>query len=156
SQINPVIQGKFSVMLMAGASPANSSVSADAAISQTGFVPTTTKSLLFEAYSQGNGLAVLSVALNGQILDMVPLTTTASYTLYGGDISSFAGHRANLTLTAVSDYPQGFEIFGLDAISFSVNAVPKPSKLALVVFGFLVLTTCRCFACRRGLPRPSK
>jgi hypothetical protein len=144
NSVNPVIQGTFSVMLTAGASPGNSSLSADAEISQTGVVPPNTRSLLFEAYSQGNGLGLLSVALNGLTLEIVPITTTASYTIYGGDISTFAGKRANLSFTAVSDYPQGFEIYGLDAISFSASPVPEPSVLGLLAVGL-------CFLGRRAL-----
>lgn len=52
------------------------------------------------------------------VFSIVILATTAHYTLYGGDISSFAGQTATLTFTARSNFPKGFEVFGLDSIEY--------------------------------------
>lgn len=124
---NPVIAGNFSVELTAGAN-------GDAAISQTGLVPTNTHSILFASYAQGSGLGNLSVMLNSQIISISTLTTTANYTLYWGDVSAFAGQTATLTFFTDS-YLQGFKIFMLDGISFSSIAVPEPSTFSLFALG---------------------
>lgn len=95
--LNPVIAGNFSVSLTAGAN-------GNAAISQTGVVPQNVYSILFESYAQGNELTNLLVTLNGQAINIMPLETTANYTLYGGNISSFSGQTADLTFTASSTF----------------------------------------------------
>jgi hypothetical protein len=128
----PVIAGNFSAMLIAG-------FGGDAALSQTGLVPADANSLLFADYSQGNGVADLSVTLNGQAINVMPIFTTAKYTLYGGNIAEFAGQTANLAFIAISDYPQGFEEITLDQISFSTNSVPEPGELALAALGASLL-----------------
>jgi hypothetical protein len=132
NSLTPVIDGTFSAALTAGAT-------GNASISQTGFIPADTLSLLFESYTTGNGLPTLSVTINGQDISISPLLTTANYTLYGGDVSSFAGTTANLAFTAVSNYPQGFGYYVLDDISFSPSAVPEPSTLGLTALGGLLL-----------------
>jgi len=132
NSLTPVIAGTFSASLTAGAT-------GNASISQTGLIPADSLSLLFESYTTGNGLPTLSVTINGQDIGISPLLTTANYTLYGGDISAFAGQTANLAFTAVSDYPQGFGYYVLDNIQFSPTAVPEPSTLGLAALGGAVL-----------------
>jgi hypothetical protein len=132
NSLTPVIAGTFSASLTAGAT-------GNASISQTGLIPANSLSLLFESYTSGNGLPTLSVTIDGQNISVSPLLTTANYTLYGGDISAFAGQPANLAFTAVSNYPQGFGYYVLDEISFSTNPVPEPSTLGLIALGGLFL-----------------
>jgi hypothetical protein len=139
NSLTPVIAGTFSASLTAGAT-------GNASISQTGLIPANTLSLLFESYTTGNGLPTLSVTVNGQNISISPLLTTANYTLYGGDISIFAGQTANLAFTAVSNYPQGFGYYVLDEISFSTNPVPEPSTLGLTALGGLLLA----WRCRKA------
>ncbi len=131
NSLTPIIAGTFSASLTAGAT-------GNASISQTGLIPADALSLLFESYTTGNGLPTLSVTINGQDISISPLLTTANYTLYGGDISFFAGQTANLAFTAVSNYPQGFGYYVLDGISFSANSVPEPSAFGLVALGGLL------------------
>ena len=123
--------GTFSAALTAGAT-------GNASISQTGLIPGNTLSLLFDSYTTGNGLPTLSVTINGEDISISPLLRTANYTLYGGDISMFAGQTASLAFTAVSNYPQGFGYYVLDEISFSTNPVPEPSTLGLTALGGLL------------------
>ena len=134
--INPVIEGGFSASLTAGDT-------GDAAISQTGLVPAGSASIFYKAYSQGNGLPNLLVTLNGQAITPFQLLTTPNYTLYGGDVSAFAGQTASLAFTAASKInPLGFEIFGLDSISFSSSSIPEPSGLALSALGGILFAWC--------------
>lgn len=102
-------------------------------ISQTGMVPSGTKSLLMEV-RQYLGFIV---TLGGQAINMVPLQTASNYTLYGGDISSFSGQLAQLSITAP---PTGVpNAVLLDDIVFSPNAVPEQSELALSTLGAILL-----------------
>ena len=133
NSVNAVIDGNFSVALTGGAYPGDSSIPADAAISQTGLVPSNARSILFASYSRGNGFPNLSLTLNGQSVDLTLVSTSSNYSLYGADVSPFAGKSANLTIAAPSNYPLGFGVFGLDDISFSPNTIPEPSVLCLFV-----------------------
>jgi PEP-CTERM motif len=72
----------------------------------------------------------------------VPFTAVATqpnYTLYGGDVSAFAGQISDLALTA--------GLFGtgwnLDSIEFSPQSVPEPSTWILLVSGVGLLSLCR-------------
>ena len=83
-------QGGYSAWLFGGAN-------APATISQTGLVPSVTKSLEVDIQSFGSPFVV---TLGGQTLNMVPLQTFSSYTLYGADISAFAGKTEQLSFTS--------------------------------------------------------
>ena len=85
---NP-IQGTYSALLFSGGPNMSS-------ISQSGTVPSGTESL--EADISWSGVAPI-VAVNGQVISMVPLAVFSNYTVYGGDISSFAGLPATLAFT---------------------------------------------------------
>ena len=142
NSLTPVIAGNFSVSLTAGAT-------GNASISQTGLLPANALSLFFESYTTGNGVPILSVTINGQDIGVSPLLTTANYTLYGGDISGFAGQAVNLAFTAVSDYPQGFGYYVLDEISFSTNPIPEPSEYVLLALGGVAFIGWRHFLRRK-------
>ncbi len=149
NHFNPIIQGNFSAMLVAGASPTNSAIAADASINQSGLVPADAKTLLFSSYSQGSGIPDLAVALDGQALTAIPVQIASTYTLYGADVSAFAGHTANLSFTARSNHPLGFEVFGLDSIVFSPEIIPEPGVLWLSALGAVALV-CRARCSRKG------
>ena len=78
-----IIEGQYTLVLQPGGSATYSSAS----ISQTGFVPSGTRSLQFKAQTY----SAFSVSLGGQALSLTPLGTGGNYTLYGADVSSFAG-----------------------------------------------------------------
>jgi hypothetical protein len=95
-------------------------------ISQTGWVPSGTHSLLMDV-SAMNGF---TVSLGGQALNMLPLQTFSSYTLYGADISGFAGLTAQLSITAPpTGVPNGVL---LDDIVFSPQVIPEPGAVGLL------------------------
>jgi len=70
---------------------------------------------------------------------MLPMTTFPSYTLYGGDISSFAGQVATLSVTEAAPahgLPYPSYLF-LDDIRFVT--IPEPRFSALCVLGSLLI-----------------
>ena len=84
-----------------------------------------------------------TVSLGGQAVNVVPLQVFSRYTLYGADISTFAGQVAALSFTE-PPAPAGQlggdpNIFELDNIQFSSSPIPEPSELALAAIGTLLL-----------------
>jgi hypothetical protein len=133
---NLAIEGTFSVALHAATG--YESQPADTSIVQTGLVPAEAQSLLFRA--QGFGAAA---TLAGQSLSLVPLAVGANYTLFGADVSSWAGQTAELRLTAIAPDARGNLVI-FDSIEFSTTPIPEPSTLALfVVAGALGWLCCR-------------
>lgn len=123
------IEGDFSVYLTGqqvafpgeGDSPAGS-------INQTGLVPANAESIFFKAQP---GTASFVVSLDGQNIPLGDLATGPNYTLFGGDISAFAGQDSELAFTA-GNLGTGWN---LDSIEFSPEAVPEPSTWALLIAG---------------------
>jgi len=111
-----------------------------ATLSQTGLVPTYSRSLQMLV---GTGLANLyfSVSLGGRNIQMIPLASFSNCTLYGGDISSHAGNVETLSLTALTPpspiIPPSF--FEVDDIEFSPESVPEPTASGLFAVGGLLL-----------------
>jgi hypothetical protein len=125
------LQGRFSAVLYGG------EFEQSATISQTGLVPGGTMSL--QAVMHWSGAAPV-VTVGGQTINMVPLQTFPSYTLYGGDISAFAGQVAALSFTEpppTTTTPPSELI--LDNIVFSTQGVPEPSIFGLSALGALLL-----------------
>jgi hypothetical protein len=132
-------QGSYCATLFGGPFIGPTLVSAE--ISQTGLVPVGTQSLLVDIQQSGPPFFV--VFLGGQVINMIPLQAFANYTVYGGDVSSFAGQVATLTFAQPappSNPPSGVL---LDNIQFSSSSVPEPSEFALTALGALLL------GCRR-------
>jgi hypothetical protein len=124
------LQGNYSAFLFGSS---NGSIGNATVISQTGLVPSGTMSLRMDVYAFYN----FEVTLGRQTINMIPLQTFPNYTLYGGDISSFAGNVETLSLIAPpTGEPNGVEF---DAIQFSPSAVPEPSSFGLFALGGLIL-----------------
>ena len=126
------IQGTYSAFLFGGGSGTYYA----ATISQTGLVPAGTATLLMDASFFG---ANFVVKIGGETISMIPLQNFSNYTIYGADISSFAGTTTTLSFTeppATGVQPGGLL---LDNIQFSSTPVPEPSDLALLVLGGLFL-----------------
>jgi len=132
-----VIQGNYTVFLEAGDQLGGGTVPASASLSQTGLVPTGTKSLSFLAATAG----VFTVSLGGVTLNLVSSPVAGqSYSLFQADISAFAGQTNALTFTLFPDDPrQNNTALALDDIQFSTTQVPEPSSLSLLVAGVLGL-----------------
>jgi len=143
----PGIQGpideNYSVLLQGG-------VTASAAsISQTGLIPGSTQSLLFEAKP---GPGPLDISIDGQNIPYMVVGTGANYTLYGADISTWAGDTEQLMFSALEGYGGGNNWL-IDDISFSTTAVaPEPSVFALTAIGGLLFGARKWFVrCRESL-----
>lgn len=96
------------------------------ALAQTGTVPTTAQSIRF----YGGAQDVPFILFAGQSIPLSVLGSTATYTIWGGDISAFAGQLGELRF-------QGSRRF--DNISFSDLAIPEPSAFGLFALGGLLL-----------------
>ncbi|HZM03114.1 MAG TPA: PEP-CTERM sorting domain-containing protein [Candidatus Saccharimonadales bacterium] len=122
------IDGRYSVLLQGGiTAPA-------ASISQTGLIPISTKSLFFDAEA---GSGPFAVSVGGRNIPFEAVGTGVSYTLYGADISAWAGDTEPLTFSALEG--GGLNNWLIDDISFSTAAVPEPSSILLTGVGGLML-----------------
>jgi hypothetical protein len=121
------LQGAYSVAIFGSQFESETAV-----ISQTGLVPNGTMSLLMDVYLFNS----FQITLGGQTINMIPLQTFSNYTLYGGDISSFAGNIETLSLIAPpTGLGNGAEF---DNIQFSSLLVPEPGVLGLLALGGLI------------------
>ena len=125
------IDGAFSISIYGGANGPPG-----ASISQTGIVPVSADSILFEAQGVGSLGGVLLVSLGGQNILFSAISTEPNYTLYGGNIPAFGGQSEQLTFSALPGVNNYWEI---DDIQFSNSYVPEPSTLALSSLGALLL-----------------
>ena len=137
---NGIIQGRYTVVLQEGQDASQPfPVLINASISQVGLVPTTAKSIQLKESGSGD----FTVSFAGQNLALIPLGVGTgvgiNYTLYGADISMFAGQAGALTITElVSQGISPPDYF--DSIVFSPQTVPEPSALSL--FTICILLVC--------------
>jgi hypothetical protein len=123
------ISGLYSVLLQGGVT------SPDATISQTGLVPVLTESILFEGQA---GAGPLLLSLGGQNIPVLIVGTGPNYTMYGGNVSAFAGQTEQLEFSAPEGYNEN-NYWNIDNIQFSPSAIPEPSQFALGALGALLL-----------------
>jgi hypothetical protein len=123
------LQGTYSLNLE-GASGSFDNNPTTASIGQTGTIPLTAQSLTFFANLGGTVL----VTFNGQNLPFSAIGNGVDYTIYGSDISSYAGQTGQLLFTATLESGAL-----LDNIQFSSLPVPEPSELALGALGASLL-----------------
>jgi hypothetical protein len=94
-----------------------------AGIFQTGQLPGAAKSIQFY------GAGTLALSFAGQDIPLFPIGNSANYTIYGGDISAFAGQTGQLLFTG-----NAF----LDNIQFSDVAIPEPGVAGLIALALAV------------------
>jgi hypothetical protein len=133
-----IIDGNYSVDLQTGVGPPSYTGGENVSIAQNGTVPSTAESIQFKALD----LTPLTVSFNGNVLSPVALSSGTSpdglpYTLYSANIAPWAGVYGELEFTA--DFNGSFNNVTLDDITFSPNAVPEPSIVALTAMGGLLL-----------------
>jgi hypothetical protein len=117
--INPW-QGSYSLYLQ------NNSVTfAPVAIGQVGTLPGDIQSVTFFGDNP-----FMALTFNGHPIPLAAISSTPSYTIYGGNISAYAGQTGELRL-------QGFG--QLDNIHFSNQPIPEPTTLSLFGLGLLGL-----------------
>jgi len=130
----PPIQGNWFVHIQGGWSNGGS-----AGIGQTGQIPIDAQTLVFWGSYEN-----MIISFSGQPLTFAVLGGTPNYTIYGADISAYAGQIGELLFTGLdgSSRPGPFPYGGggfIDNIQFSPSPVPEPSNLALGVLGGLLL-----------------
>jgi len=129
------LQGSYSVFLQGlGGGPA-----ASVAIGQTAQLPADAASLRYWA----SPLSILQLSLDGQVLPVFLLGTTPGYSIFGADVSAFAGQMRELRLTGPSN---GGGLF--DNIQFSNQPIPEPGMISILLvglggFGFRVWSRAR-------------
>ena len=128
----PILSGKYSVELYGGLA------GSPAAIAQSGLVPGTANSITFAAFTYSPSLGRLDVSLGGQALALIPLASGVHYTLYGADISKFAGTSVPLVFSAPG-VPGYSNPWILDDISFSTTPVPELGTGCLLLAGGVML-----------------
>ena len=122
------IQGNYSVLLQA-ALPGQS----NAAIGQTGEIPTNAQTMTFLGAFEGQ------ITFGGQPILYSAIQNFTNYMLFAATISQFAGQTGEL-LFETSDTPESAMIGTLDDIQFSSSPVPEPSALSL--FSICILFLC--------------
>jgi hypothetical protein len=136
-----VIEGQYSVVLQPGFDPFGSGQNVGASISQTGLVPASAQSLQFKAFIADSALASdFSVSFAGHNLALVTLGTSSNYTLYGADVSAFAGQVGAVTIAASAQ--PNIAPYYFDSFVFSPSSVPEPSVMSLAIV--CILFYCRC------------
>lgn len=128
----PALAGHYSILLQA---TFFSTQTNSAAIGQTGLIPGTAQSLVFFGNTSLSGIANdMEITFNGSNVPYFAIGSGAGYTIYGANISGFAGDTGQLLFTTYNNtYAE------LDNIQFSSSAVPEPSGLALGALGILLL-----------------
>lgn len=128
-----VIEGDYTAVLQSGlGNTASGPIPADVTLSQTGSIPAGTKSLQFTANEWFDASGSFAVTLGGQTLSLTVLGSGSNYTLYGADVSQWAGQSAQLAFTVFGENPHvNDETLFLDAIQFSPQSIPEPSNFAL-------------------------
>ena len=119
------IQGLYTIFIQGGTIYARGT---NAGIAQTGQIPIDAKSLNF-----WGDAANMQVTFSGQSLAYNSIGSTGNYTIFGADISAFAGQIGELRFNVT--HPGGAT---LDNIQFSNSPVPEPGTVALLVAGGLL------------------
>jgi hypothetical protein len=133
------LQGKYSAVLQGGGPPLGQY---SVTISQTGLVPAGTESLQVYVGTTTQYLFPVGdfiVALGGQTIDMVPLQTFSTYTVYGGDVSAFANNDETLSFTSLPPVGTPPSMLILGNIQFLTSPVPEPGTLSLLGTGATLL-----------------
>lgn len=131
----PAIGGKYSILLKGGSYAAGLVypwMTNGASIGQTGQIPFGTKTIMFRGASN-NGIVL---SFGGNALSVVNLGDYPNYSIWGADISAYAGQTGELLFNA--PWQTGYGM--LDNIQFSSSPVPEPSTLALGALGTLLLS----------------
>ena len=132
------LQGTYSPFLFGGIDGYGRQVAST--ISQTELVPNGTTSILMDVYGYPvQAWYGFSVSLAGQPVNMVPMLTFPSYTLYRGDISAFAGQTAQLSITALPPPRGDVDPSGILIDDIRFVTVPEPSIFALSALGAFLI-----------------
>ena len=125
----PAIQGRYSVYLQGGTLAYQYAyhTTNGASIGQTGQIPLNAQSLTYWG-------GALQVSFDGQPLPFNAISNALNYTIWGVDISAFAGQTGQLLFSA-----PGLTWSMLDNIQFSSIPIPEPNTLSLISICVLFL-----------------
>jgi hypothetical protein len=121
----PILQGSYTVFLQGSQFGMPGAVT----IGQTGQIPSGTGSLQF----YGAQIFNLQLSFNGQNLAYTAIGTGPNYTIYGANVSAFAGQTGQLLFDAPPN-----SAGEIDNIQFSPNSVPEPQTWTLILSGAAV------------------
>jgi hypothetical protein len=130
NSFRPAIRGSYSILLQGGTTAGGLATgnTNGASVFQTGQIPADSLSLIY----LGGG--AVRVSFNGQTLPRIAVGSTANSTIWGADISGYAGQSGELRFTA-----PWLSTGMLDSILFSPTAIPEPSVLVLSAIFVLCL-----------------
>ena len=106
-------------------------------LGQVGQIPTDAASILFKA--RGSPSLLPEVTIGGVSLPLFNVSSGPNYTIYGVNVSQFAGMQEDLRFTSLPLSFSGPYAFELDDIVFSTTPVPEPTTGALSAIGGLLL-----------------
>ncbi len=118
------IQGNYSIFMQGGSH--SSPITNGASMMQTGQFPVFAKSMTYWG-------TTLQVTFNSQLLPFNAISSTSNYTVWGADISAYAGQTGQLMFAVPW---QGWAM--LDNIKISSLPIPEPGPAALLVAGGLL------------------
>lgn len=120
-----VIDGRYSILLQSGYGQQGQNT--PVSISQVGQIPFDAKSIRFRATGP------LLVSFDGNALPLLQLDSRDGATIYGSDLTIFAGQSGDLRFTSQTRFDH------LDGIVFSTVAIPEPSAGILLLGGLGIL-----------------
>lgn len=142
-----VISGRYTAILQAGLRLGSTTEPADTTLSQSSLVPVSSESLRFRAFTYL--FSPFKVFLGGQELNLVALSSTTNYTVYGADIRAWQGQVAKMDFTVEAQRPHvGNSYVFLDSIQFSPVPIPEPGVFVWLGLGALLFSW-RCFKKQR-------
>lgn len=127
-----VIDGSYSALLIGGAISVGPSgtVTASASISQVGQVPA--DSTVIRLKVRAEGAAGFGVTLDAADIPLHVAATGANYTLYEGDVASFAGSTVTVMVTAAAPAGSGVNYVYVDDLEFARTPTPlAPVDIAI-------------------------
>jgi hypothetical protein len=123
----PPLDGNYSVLL--------TGTGETASITQMGLIPTGTETMFFDSFQGGPGNLLVSVGT--QSVGFSAVAKYPGYTVYGANISAWAGTTEAIAFTA-STTTIGINNWEIDDISFSPGAIPEPNPFVLTGLGALL------------------
>jgi len=106
------------------------------------------RSILFKAEPFDG---VLTISVGGVTIPYFALSTGPNYTVFGGDISVFAGQTKELSPSVLQNPGETHGNWIIDNIQFSDLAVPEPTRTSFFALAALILV---CRFARQGRRKP--